>query len=354
MLNKNFSPLVTYLTQAVTELIAFGPITHEEGHSSILVEKNIGSIVQPFILSVRGGYVDGVTDQTLENLRNSDFPDFIRLYTAGLESDYMLSHHEESLMAFEDEPYNNIMIEYLFRKVMIIQYYLQGFIKYNTDGNEETNELKRDIVGNDVYGAIRQLYRPTMPFYRYTRYNDLTPEEKEDVRKMGFRAFFNLVNMNIIGKSNFIVSDNLKMNFGMGHTLCPFGDFTDENFWVKYKDYLKINAYLREFENRSNWFLAGGIGISDFPLAKRLTSSVNVHLWNQPVDLSFDENTGKLGGAVEIVNRYNILASRKTKLKNVSIDLGLIYKTYGFLPEEVYLNKHFGISLGMSFFLEGI
>jgi hypothetical protein len=29
-------------------------------------------------------------------------------------------------------------------------------------------------------------------------------------------------------------------------------------------------------------------------------------------------------------------------LKGISVDLGLIYKTAGFLPEEVKLQKHFG------------
>ena len=29
-----------------------------------------------------------------------------------------------------------------------------------------------------------------------------------------------------------------------------------------------------------------------------------------------------------------------------SIDLGLVYKTKGFLPEELYLEKHLGIRMG--------
>ena len=84
------------------------------------------------------GYVDGVTDLTLENLRNTDFPDFIRLYTAGSESDYMMGNHEESLLAFGDETFRNLAAEYLLRKAFLIQYYLIGFFHYDIDGNEET------------------------------------------------------------------------------------------------------------------------------------------------------------------------------------------------------------------------
>jgi hypothetical protein len=227
MLRKNFKPWLSFATQAAVELFFFGPLTHEEGHRSILVQQNIGSISQPFFLSKRGGYIEGVTDATLEKLRNTNFPVFVRLYTAGLESDYLLTHREESLLAFNEDTYKTLRIDYIFRKVLMMHYYLIVFIKYDVDGKEETNELKRDIVGNDVYGQARHLFRPDMTFSRYTQYKDLTGEEINYVKKMGYRSLFNLVNLNLIGISNVGITENLRMNVGMGHALCPFGDFTD-------------------------------------------------------------------------------------------------------------------------------
>ena len=352
MLGKNFSPTWNYLIQTVTSLFAFGPLTHEEGHRSILISENIGSISQPFFLSRRGGYIDGVTDSTLKELRDNDFPDYARLYTAGLESDYMLAHREETLLAFEKEPYKNLVVEYLFRKAMIMQYYLMGFFKYDIDGAEESDELKRDIVGNDVYGVIRHLHRPTMPFHRYTRYADLTSEEVSYLRTMGYRAFLNLVNLNIIGINNFSITPNLRVNFGMGHTMCPFGDFIDENVWVKYKEKLNIDAYLRQFQNRTNWYMGGGIGINDYPIARKFNTSIHVHFWNQPANLRFNDTKSKSGGAFEWVGRYFFLANQKTKMKALSVDMGLIYKTTGFLPEEIFMRRHFGIRLGTSFAID--
>jgi hypothetical protein len=352
LMKKNFSPALNYIIQAVTHFFVLGDLTHEEGHRSILISKNIGSISQPFFLSKRGGYIDGVTDSTLKNLMRQDFPDYARLHTAGLESDYMLTHREEEMIAFGKETYSNLAIEYLLRKAMIMEYFLMGFFKYDIDGAEEKDELKRDIVGNDVYGVIRHLHRPGMTFHRYTRYDDLTAEEISYLKKMGFRSFFNLVNLNMIGIPNIRVSDNLRINFGMGHTMCPFGDFIDENLWVKYKDKLKIDAYFRQFQNREKWFLAGGIGIKDYPLSEKLYSTVDFHVWDQPVNLGFNDRKGKLGAAVQWVGRYFIIANKKTKLGGVSGDLGLIYKTYGFLPEEIEMKKHFGIQLGTSLALD--
>jgi len=352
MLQKNFSSTLNYVIQTVTNLFAFGPLTHEEGHRSILISRNIGSISQPFFLSKRGGYIDGVTDSTLKKLRDKDFPDYAHLYTAGLESDYMLTHREESFMAFGTEPYRNLADEYIIRKVLIMNYYLMGFLKYDIDGAEESDELKRDIVGNDVYGVIRHLHRPDMPFHRYTRYADLTTEEIHYLRTIGFRSLLNLGNLNIVGIPNINITENLDINFGLGHTLCPFGDFIDENLWVKYKDKLRVEAYLREFENRTNWFMGGGIGINEYPVSKRCVASGLIHVWNQPDNLGFNDTKGKFGKALDFSGHYFFLSNQKTKLKAFSVDIGVIYKTNGFLPEEIYLKSHFGIRLGTSFAID--
>jgi len=78
-----------------------------------------------------------------------------------------------------------------------------SFFKRDTDGAEEANELERDIVGNDLYGAIRHLHRPTMEYRRYTRYSDLTDEEHRYLQRVQWRTFFNLANANLVGIKNF-------------------------------------------------------------------------------------------------------------------------------------------------------
>lgn len=48
ILDKSFKPIVKYSIQSVAMILFCAPITHEEGHRSILSSKNIGSISQPF------------------------------------------------------------------------------------------------------------------------------------------------------------------------------------------------------------------------------------------------------------------------------------------------------------------
>jgi hypothetical protein len=328
-------------------------MTHEEGHRAVLTSEGIYSVSRPFLFGERHGYVDSVTDASLQNLRDTKFPTFARLHTAGIESDYMLATREETLMAFNDEDYQNLVVDYLLRKGGIMFYLTEGLVHRNTDGPQETDELKRDIVGNDVYGVIRHFYRPDMPFYRYTRFEDLTPQEHQYLDRVQWRTFFNLANANVIGMQNFRLTDNLKANVGMAHCLGPFGDFIDERVWLGYRNTIKTSAYVREFENRDHWFFGAGAGIYDYALTNRLTASATLHYWKQPVGLSFTADTGKSGGAVDIDARYRIAPGWNSRMNSVSVDAGLIYKTEGFLPEEVVLGEQFGLRVGFSIELKG-
>jgi hypothetical protein len=87
----------------------FMPLTHEEGHRSILTSLGIGSISKPYFNSDGAAYVTGVTDATLSNLRDSSLPDYIRLHTAGLESDYCLNKRAE-ILAFSGQEEKNVLL----------------------------------------------------------------------------------------------------------------------------------------------------------------------------------------------------------------------------------------------------
>jgi hypothetical protein len=353
LLNSNLKPVVSYAVEGAAVLLFFHALTHEEAHRAILVGEDIGSVSHPFQLSERGGYVVGVTDATLQNLRDTNFPTFIRLHTAGFESDYMLATREETLMSLGGESYKNLAVEYLLRKAGTIRYFTEGIFKYNSDGPEEANELERDIVGNDFYGVIRHLHRPTMEYTRYTRYADLTDEELGYLHRLQSRTFLNLANANVIGVTSFRVSDAVRLNAGLGHSMAPFGDFIDQKVWLAVKGKVKISGYLREFENRSHWFYGAGVGVSEYPVAGRVAVSAAVHYWNQPVDLSFTAVDGRPGGAVDVTGRYKVPLRHSTWLQYLSLDVGVIYKTVGFLPEELALGEHFGVRVGLSLITRG-
>lgn len=341
---------ISYLIQIGVQALLLRPLTHEEGHRTVLTAYDIGSISRPFLNRRGSGVVDGVTDKTLMDLRDHNLPGFIRLHTAGLESDYMLTKQIESIGSFGQDEFKNYMIEYWLRKIEIIQYYALGLFKYEPGLTEETNELRRDIVGFDTYGAARHLFRPTMDFYRYTSYASLTAEERKFINRLGLRSFLNLLNPLMIGKSNFRLSANTSFNAGLGYTMAPFGDFIDENVWIRHKS-LNIGFYVRQFQNKANWFNGFGISLIDYHPVERLSADFTGHFWQQPKNLDFNTSKYFTGGALDGTLRYFFPNKRAGLMHGFSFDLGFIYKTKGFLPEETRLDKHFGMRIGTTIHL---
>jgi len=335
------------MIQLGLESLFLMPLTHEEGHRSILTVNNIGSVSQPYFNKHGAAYVKGVTDQALQNLRDHNLPEYIRLHGGGLESDYMLTRRIEAIGSFDQDAFKHFKWEYWTRKYGILQYYVTGLFKFDIGIEEENDELERDIVGYDTYGAARHLHRPRMEFYRYTDYKDLTSEERNFVRRMGYRSLLNLVNPLIIGKNNFALTQELRFNFGMGYTMAPFGDFIDETLWLTYKDF-NVEFYVRQFQNKTHWFPGFGVGLVDYSLTKHVMTTVRGHFWEQPENMDFYTSDVSVGGAVDVDFQFFFLKNNIEGFDGFSLDLGMIYKTEGFLPGELYMDEHFGIRLGTS------
>ncbi len=325
-------------------------VTHEEGHRSILTELEIGSISQPFSIFKGAAYVKGVTDETLINLRNTSLPNYIRLHTAGLEADYMITTKTESLIALEEDTFKNLEMDYYIHKLSLIGYYITAIIpKLSPELEEEQNELERDIVGHDIFGAVKNLYRPNIEFYRYTNYDDLTNDEIKFVKKVSYLSFLNLVNPIMLGKNNFKVNDNLRVNAGLGYTLAPFGGFIDENFWFIINDKIKIHSYLREFHNKENWFMGFGIKLFNYHLYNnKMLLNTEVHFWSQPENLSFTTSNSEFGYGGGLNLGYKIYNSISNNY-GFYLNAGLSYKQKGFIPEYSSLDKKTQFDFGFSF-----
>lgn len=345
------------------------PLTHEEGHRSVLTSKQIGAVSQPLFNFknplVGVAYVKGVTDSTLKNLRDNDFAYFIRLHTAGLESDYCLQQDSFQKMAlnldykisFESD---NEFLSLFMNNILLMEYfgrYLSAF-SYETlmlsdilSGKstlklvEEENELDRDIVGHDVYGMIHHLYNPDGEYHRYYDYSDLSDEEKKFAKRVALKSLLNFPFGLLFTKKDFAIhiGENVSLSFNPGYCLAPFGDFIDENFYLRLDNItlnpLCFSMYIREYQNKNNWFPAFGIKLVEFSPCDFLTISCNGDFWVQPQELDFNSKIGKPGFSIDTkLNLYlpeSILKNQKSTQYGISF--GFMYKTFGFLPG---INQH--------------
>ncbi len=335
------------LLHLAVDALLFLPLTHEEAHRSVLNSEGIGSVSQPWVGSDGTARVIGVRDDTLRELRDRDLPTFIRLHTAGLESDARICLAAETLAAWGEERGALLWTDHALRRLSLIAYLANGLARWGPELDEEDNELDRDIVGHDVYGAARHLHRPTMPFQRYTDWSDLTAEERRFVRRVGWRSLMNLASPLLWGRGGWTADGgDLRLAASLAHGLTPFGDAIEINGWAARPGRWGVHAYGRAMQNRDTWFPAVGLRRADLTTSHRVNADVAAHLWQQPERLSFERARGDWGAALEATFRVRVTPpdARTT----VRIDLGLLAKTRGYLPEAPSLRDSLLPRMGCS------
>lgn len=323
-------------------------ITHEEGHRSVLSALGIGSISNPFYDKHLVAKVTGVSNATLMNLRKNDLPDYIRLHTAGLESDFAYLKKSDAFFNFNEEKHNVLYFDYLMRKLNTEFYYISNLYSMKTGIKESDDpELKRDIVGHDLYGVIRHLHRPTMEFYRYTERSDLTTDEKLYANRMAYMSFLNFLNPNIWKEGNYTLSKDLKANFSVNYSLAPFGDFVEQNAYLTIKEKYKMNPYFRQYFNKSYTFLAGGINLHNYAFhSDEFLLNSSLDFWNQPKNLEFRNKEAVFGYGIktELAIKFS---NWNNNTKSAYFNIGASYKSNGFIPEAPSLKEDFRILMGV-------
>lgn len=345
-------------------------VTHEEGHRSILTSQKIGSISQPFFNLHGAAYVKGVTDDTLINFRNTNKDSFIRMYTAGIESDYMMAKREEMAAAFELDSFSILYPDFIIRRMMITSYLCTGIIYYGADEiggiykwltkplnlKEEENELERDICGFDTFGATKALFENDYAFHRYVQWSDLTEQEKYFlVKRVGYRSYLNLLSLFLFTKPNISIREKLALSGSFGYALAPFGDFIDENLYFKIRNTslgdINLFFYARQAQNYKTWYPAFGLSISDFSPFDWLSISSHAHIWWQPEKLDFYSDDSFFGGAFELTAKlFFVNSGWQSALQKAGLSTSFLIKSKGFMPEIEQHDNHIRFSIGMELF----
>ena len=360
---KNIYKMTPWLSLMVFDSFIFGGITHEEAHRAILTNKGIGSVSQPIIKMINPfmgvAYVKGVRDNELKNLRDTDFLSFIRMHTAGLESDYLFCQKGFDDFVFNNTfsgdalMYNPSLLDYIMRGINMTMYQQSA----NSKGikiAEETNELERDIVGDDVCGMIHHLFNPTAEYHRYFDPSSFSEEEKKFAKRIYWKAFLNfpIISPVIVSKNIFEITPKLNLSFNTGYCLTPFGDLIDENIYLQIKNVMQgpmnIVFTARQYQNKDYWFPEFDLRCEQFSPLKWLTLNAGANIWWQPENLSFTTDKAEFGGSVELgCNIYPFKTVENAKYE-FGINLNCMYKTKGFKPEIMSMDEDFIFTAGIS------
>lgn len=340
---KYYSPIFLFVSGVLLH-----PITHEEGHRSVLTNLGIGSISQPIIDEKGVAKVVGVTDVTLKYLRDNNLPNYIRLHTAGLESDFLYINSLNTKLSFEEEEYKYVQADLLARNLNVLGYYMTSLFYRGFSIDEfETPELERDIVGHDIWGMSRHIHRPYMEFHRYTSWEELTSEERKFANRTAVFSLFNLVNPALFGKRNFEIKNGNKIGFNLGYSLSPFGDFIQQSiYYYNPSKGIKLNPYIIEYFNRKNVFFAGGIKLHNYKINTKFLLNSSIEFWSQPKNLSFETSEKQYGIGGKVNLGYRIMSFKEDQ-NFLYLNLGILSKTKGFMIGHSSLQEDFKFNMGI-------
>jgi hypothetical protein len=320
------------LTLGITYFSTVDVWGHEEGHRSILSYHDIASHN-----AWSDGAVDEVSTKILNDFKKDNFVDFIRLHTAGIESEAVLIDEFEEKLLFENHHPVSAYVPLWTHKLINYMYissqdegdgnHYDNNDNYNNfDELIEEKEMDRDIVGHDVYGFVRHLFTKKDVTYekRYSNIDEFTPEQKSYHDRIVDRAWINFLDMNLFrmlyGKIDVYGYD---ASVGFNYYLSPFGDVTDLNIITASKK-SKNKLTLRQLGNHNDTFYA--VQFKDY---RRnfddfwLTSTVNV--WQNPKEFDFFTAEKFYGASLALNIEYKI-----NETLNISSEI--FSKTKGFLP----------------------
>ncbi len=317
---------------------------HEEAHRSILSYHDISSTNQWM-----DGEVDHVKTITLNHFKRDNYIDFIRLHTAGIESEVLAINSFNEALIFEHHDAFAVAMRLLMLKFVNYDYISSDYegdgLHDNAEGFDElsTPEMDRDIVGHDVYGFVRHLFTKSDVAFtrRYSNIDQFTPEELAYHDRVAKRAWLNFLDTNLL---RWVYEDidiyGFETAFGFNYYLAPFGDVTDFNIYASSKNSKNSLTISQMRNHHSNFY---GLAFKDYRRKVGdfwLTSRLNI--WQNPKEFDFFTDKSFIGGSAEVNVEYEIN-------QYFNISAGLLTKTKGFLlgVNDDNLKSMTALSLGV-------
>jgi hypothetical protein len=247
-------------TYASVYLPPGGAWMHEEWHRAVLTKEGVSSYngVYHWDIGAEAIAVDHVEDAELAEMKADHPADFIRLMSAGLESEtesvrlmrrnnfFLGRRSEYDLLSWWNTNLNGAAYLYICS--------VKEFDETLKEANfEEEKMSERDFTGLDFRAWVHDLRRPEEPYAqgprgrihptgsgvdRYLLYSDLTPDERNYLRLQAGLSLLNLVSPQSIGRDwlpgvNPWDGGGFLWNFGLSHHLTPFGFDVGGDFLVR-------------------------------------------------------------------------------------------------------------------------
>ena len=339
---------------------------HEEWHRAVMANRGVASYNDVYNLKLFSSLiaVSHESDSDLVALKRDHPADQVRLAAAGMEAEHALAQDLESDTFFNENPSYRVFLLWSLNTSPIG--YLGACASDTADKEtDKQNQAdggsipKRDFIGFDCTGWIRDLNRPEESFAargthpsgvginRYTKFSDLTATEKDYLRLNRNLSYLNLINpfmflRNAFQGGGLFGENEARYNMNLRHDLTSFGTSLSANMFYA-SSFLKTRATLFAYHNHLNWYPGMEINVLDLPVPGSVDwlASVRAQLWQQPKNFSFHTKDAMEGGLLGVKLAYN-------RFTYTNPYISLTGKTRGWVSGEVEQEKNLSTIVGVT------
>lgn len=344
--------------------VPLGVYTHEEFHRSVLGVNDLLSKNGNWIFHRWDGTVYGLSDEVLSGLKVKSVNDLLYAYVSGVQSENYLTQVNVigdfyNPRTFYKNPF------YLYNAYYVWNYFkfsasaLSDSVKVLAPPHEDVNPVNRDFAGADLTAWIYDMFSPEAPYTdrdmfpdgegvnRRIGFSDLTTEGQEYLSRQKKLSLLNFANPAIFLINRIKVSPDFSFLAFMQYSPVHFGN--DIALYVPFQ--IKSVNQLIAIHNYSNrdkkfpGFQYGIYNISPFQ-NERMEIGTTISLWSQPANQGFFDQSGKIGGAIELMSDYYIG-------RGFLVNLAAGYKTAGWMIGNPYIDQKAGFRVGLKYFLKG-
>ena len=334
--------------------IPLGVWAHEEFHRATLGVSNIKSKNGNWIFHRWDGTVYGISDLTLDNLKQEDVNQLLYSYVAGVQYEIYLNQSISlNNFYYKRTHYKNSLLLYN-------AFYMYNYFKFSTSSlsdsvkviapkYEDGNPINRDYAGADLTSWVYDMFNPDLPFSsrdsfpngdginRRIGFSDLSSVEKDYLLKQKKISLINFLNPSIFFLNRINLSANLSFNLFFQYVPTNFGNSISCIIPLTYKKYNVLLSYSR-FDNNLVLGNGYGLGIYNYKIKSKIDVDISANIWNQPKE--FMTSSKKIGGAINTKIDYSLK-------KGMDLYLELNYKSKGWLIGNPYLKSNIFLGAGL-------
>lgn len=348
--NKIGNLFISLTLSTATNYFFIAPLEDIAVEQQLLSGKGIKMRYDPFAFNSLGrSYHYGASVSQIDRFKTENYTDFMRLHTVRGEYRYVKARIQEEEIVRTDTRNRNNLQDYLKYHSSDLLYNRMATIEWNPLKDitfKKRSDSDMPLITDLNKSWVKYLFEQDASFSKHINRQSLSDEQQRYLRRSWRLSWLNLVSLPLFGISRITISRDWQGSFSLAYLRTPFGDRTEQNIWLSYKNQLH-GLFVRQYMNHEKTGWGAGYKLYDVEVKPNLRLTSEINYWLQPENMRFYDHTFKSGFHIGQEIEYSLLYNPYTKQNRLSLSLGYDFKTHGYMPDNLHIGSHFKVNAGL-------